>query len=204
MRKFLLAAIVPALALGAAACQVSTGGNGATSQTSGGNGQTGSAGVAVPNPAMTTPDQTAWNIFIEAVKPAGSSGTTFETWPSDAETFSPGAQPTGGKLLRAAAGLHLRPPVIPSVNPGGPAAQGGAAMHGLAVGTQPGSSGGPPNPTPPGVANPNGCDATQNPQTFEPGCDGAMQEEVRRNPSAGSGRPTRRPSRSTSRPTPSR
>ena len=163
MRKLLLAIVVPALVLGAAACQVSSG-NKAEAQASGGG--SGGSSAETPNPAMTAPDQTAWNVFIQAVAPAAGGGTTFETWASDTDTFTPGgAWPAGrGKP-------DLRAAVLPT------AAKGGAAHFTLGrpalrrqtaglQGTAAAAQQGIPNPPPP---------------TTEPGNDNNLVEEVRRN-----------------------
>lgn len=37
------------------------------------------------NPAMTAPDQVAWQLFIQANTRAGGSNSTFETWASDTD-----------------------------------------------------------------------------------------------------------------------
>jgi hypothetical protein len=39
------------------------------------------------NPAMNSPDQVAWRLFIQANTRAGGSNSNFETWPSDTDTF---------------------------------------------------------------------------------------------------------------------
>jgi hypothetical protein len=194
MRKVLLGLILPLLAFGASGCQVSSqsGNEGApVAEMSGGGGSVGS-GAAVANPAMTAPDQTAWNLFIEAVKP-GSGGSTFETWPTDADTFVPGAQAIGGNkaLLAVAPRPSLHAPVIPSMRAQLPSGQGGRTggnRHGLTAGMALAASGEVPNPPPPGPSigpdgKRTGCDSTQSAQTFEPGC-GAAKENVRRNPAA--------------------
>jgi hypothetical protein len=198
MKKYVSRAVMAVLAVGAAACQQGMAGN--TAQGEPGSGiQTASA--AVPNPAMSAPDQTAWNIFIAAVKPSGSSATTFETWASDTKTFAP--PPSGGPkaLTVEAPNSDLRPPIIPSLrhgtrtNAGGAGTQGGARA--LVVGASAPSGGGsstpppgqPPNPPPPGVnpggPNDNGCDNKANPQSFEPACEFnptmTVMENVRRN-----------------------
>ncbi|HEX5185067.1 MAG TPA: hypothetical protein VFW19_18165 [Allosphingosinicella sp.] len=91
MRKFLLALVLPALALGTAACQVGTqSGNG----TAAGAQESAAAGVGgpqAPEPAMNAPDKTAWDIFIEAVKPGAGSESAFQGWASDTDTFKPNA-----------------------------------------------------------------------------------------------------------------
>jgi hypothetical protein len=188
---------VPALALGAAACQVSTGGKaGSTGQASGGSsaGSSGGARTSIPDPAMTAPDQTAWTIFIDAVKPSGSAGITFDTWATDADTFSPGARPTTSEkaLLATAPRPSLHAPVLPSMRGllrSGQSAGTGGKLHALAAGMASGPSAGPPNPPPPGLSvdpsgNPTGCDSTGSKQTFEPACDSLTMENVRRNPAA--------------------
>jgi hypothetical protein len=154
----------------------------------------------IPNPAMTAPDQTAWNIFIQAVrpptpagpvKPGGLPPTTLQTWPSDADTFTKGAKPISN-VPRAADGIHQRRPVIPSIaaahqGSAGPGPQLSAEADDIGPQT-PASASQPPifNPTPPGLANPNGCNPGNpvDPQFYEPACDPGTVEEVRRNPSA--------------------
>jgi hypothetical protein len=182
MKKILFAALVPAVALTAATLV---------------NSQPRRAPPPVPvpvipNPAMTAPDMTAWQVFIQAVKPAGSAGTTFETWPSDADTFNKNAKPIAPNAAGAVDGIDQRPPVIPSIFRGDlPAAKAHVAAAADAaadddLGAQtPASASQPPifNPTPPGLAA-NGCDGTQKPSTYEPACDPGTVEEVRRNPSA--------------------
>ena len=165
MKKLLLTVIVPALALGAAACQVSTGGNSGTTAAQGSGGGT-AAATGVPNPAMTAPDQTAWNVFIQAVAPAAGGGTTFETWASDADTFTPGGTFPGKRDK-----LDLRAPALPTAGKTGVAhgtlgrpalRRQTAGLQGVAAGDQQGI----PNPPPP---------------TTEPGADNNLVEEVRRN-----------------------
>jgi hypothetical protein len=193
MKKILFASFVPAVALAAATVLNSQPRRAAPP-----------APVApIPNPGMTAPDMTAWNVFIQAVKPPAAAGpvtrplppTTFETWPSDADTFAIGAKPIGN-APRTADGIDQRPPVLPSAGsrgdlPSGPVPSGahlalGAGGSGKSPGAQtPASAAQPalPNPTPPGLAA-QGCDATYEPQYYEPACDANMVEEVRRNPSS--------------------
>jgi len=179
MKRIITGAAIALLALGAAACDRGSGDKPMVAASTAGGG-------AVPNPAMTAPDQTAWNVFIQAVKPSGSSPTTFETWPSDGQTFSP---PPQGKLMTAAEvtpAAGLRAPVIPSFRAEARkgAAPAGGGAHGLGAapaGAAAGAAGGPPNPLPPGLAA-SGCDGSQNPQTYEPACDPGTMEDVRRNP----------------------
>ena len=188
MKRILFATLVPAVALGAATMLSS---------------QPTPLAAPVPNPAMTTPDETAWSIFIQAVRPPTATSqikiklppTTFETWPSDAETFAVGAKPIS-TAPRPSTGIDQRPPVLPSVGtradlPRGPVASGahltlGAGGSGKSPGAEtPASAAQPalPNPLPPGLAA-QGCDATYEPQFYEPACDANMVEEVRRNPAA--------------------
>jgi len=42
---------------------------------------------ADPNPAMNTPDQLSWQLFIQVNTTAGGNNATFETWASDTDTF---------------------------------------------------------------------------------------------------------------------
>jgi hypothetical protein len=41
-----------------------------------------------PNPAMTAPDQFAWETFMQVNASAGGSNALFETWASDTDTFT--------------------------------------------------------------------------------------------------------------------
>ena len=47
----------------------------------------GPAPAADPNPAMSRPDQVAWESMAQIARPAGSDNVVFETWASDADTF---------------------------------------------------------------------------------------------------------------------
>ena len=47
----------------------------------------GPAPAADPNPAMSRPDQVAWELMAQIARPAGSDNVVFETWASDADTF---------------------------------------------------------------------------------------------------------------------
>lgn len=75
---------------------------------------------SVPNPAMTAPDQVAWQLFIQANTRAGGSNSTFETWASDTDMFQPNpvfpAAPTPPALRR---------PILPQVARQGVQAAGG-------------------------------------------------------------------------------
>jgi hypothetical protein len=63
-----------------------------------------------PNPALTAPDQVAWQLFIQANTRAGGSNSTFETWASDTDLFQPNPQfPT------APTPPVLRRPILPQV-----------------------------------------------------------------------------------------
>jgi hypothetical protein len=50
------------------------------------------AAQSISNPAMTAPDQVAWQLFIQVNNRAGSSSSVFETWASDTDTFKPDPQ----------------------------------------------------------------------------------------------------------------
>ncbi|OCX27984.1 MULTISPECIES: hypothetical protein [Bradyrhizobium] len=63
-----------------------------------------------PNPAMTAPDQVAWQLFIQANTRAGGSNSTFETWASDTDLFQPDPQ-----FPAAATPPALRPAILPQV-----------------------------------------------------------------------------------------
>lgn len=185
MRKTLGAALLCIAALTTAGCDRDAAAN---SQASGGG-----AG-AVPNPAMSMPDQVAWSVFVQAVTPTAGKGTAFETWPSDGDTFNPNAQIIGSGTGRTAPGIDQRAPVIPSIRagtlPGGPKQPTGHVVGVLGAEASvarpaAASSGQPPipNPLPPGSAK-GGCNASANPQTYEPACDPGTVEEVRRNVAA--------------------
>jgi hypothetical protein len=72
---------------------------------------TGSANAqSAQNPAMTAPDQVAWQLFIQANSRAGGTNSVFETWASDTDTFQLNPQfPTGPTAP------VLRRPVLPQV-----------------------------------------------------------------------------------------
>lgn len=56
-----------------------------------------------PNPALTDPDMTSWELFLEVnadAKTAGNNDALFETWASDADTFKVNPQwPTTPSVL---------------------------------------------------------------------------------------------------------
>jgi hypothetical protein len=64
----------------------------------------------VSNPAMTTPDETAWKLFVEANTAVDAKNAQFEAWASDGDTFKP--NPTFPTTPTAAG---LRPPVLPAL-----------------------------------------------------------------------------------------
>ena len=65
------------------------------------------AAQSTPNPAMNTPDQLAWQFFIQVNSRAGGNNALFETWASDTDTFKPIPQfPT------TATPLALRQPAV--------------------------------------------------------------------------------------------
>ena len=72
------------------------------------------------NPAMTAPDQVAWQLFIQANTRAGGSNSTFETWASDTDLFQPNPQ-----FPAAATPPALRPPILPQVAQEGVQQSGG-------------------------------------------------------------------------------
>jgi hypothetical protein len=72
------------------------------------------------NPAMTTPDQVAWQLFIQVNGRAGGSNSTFETWASDTDTFQPNPQFPAGPTPPA-----LRQPILARVAREGMQAAGG-------------------------------------------------------------------------------
>jgi hypothetical protein len=183
----MLLALVPAMAFATAACD---------GEAKGDSKGVKSASAGPLNPAMSAPDQVAWNLFIQAVTPTDGAGTALETWPSDTDTFQPGAHLS--KVARD--GLDARPPVIPGVRTGklAPAVLGGAhrspaaaapqangAAPATAVAPAPATAAAPATPSnlPPVVPNPQ-------PPSTEPGAavnaqgNPVVVEEVRRNPAA--------------------
>ena len=83
MKRWMMAALIPAIALVAASCENSKAdgakGDGKGLQTAGG---------AAPNPAMSAPDQVAWQLFIAAVATGANNAPAFESWATDGQTFS--------------------------------------------------------------------------------------------------------------------
>jgi len=81
------------------------------------------------NPALNSPDQVSWELFVKVTAPAGSKGNNnvlFETWASDQDTFAPNPTfPTAApspKILVVPALIRFapkRPGVRPHVLPGG-------------------------------------------------------------------------------------
>lgn len=61
----------------------------------------------VPNPAMTAPDEFAWQMFMQVNASAGGDNALFETWASDTDTFkmTPAFPTTPSPLA-------LHPPVV--------------------------------------------------------------------------------------------
>lgn len=88
MNKLFCAAMLSLLAIGASSCREDAGGNEATV----------AAANSDPDPAVNSPDETAWRLFVAAVTPTAADGpAAFETWASDGETFRPNATwPTDG------------------------------------------------------------------------------------------------------------
>ena len=80
----------------------------------------GASAQSVPNPAMTAPDQVAWELFIQANTRAGGSNSTFETWASDTDLFKP--NPT---FPAAPTAPVLRRPILPQIAREGVQAAGG-------------------------------------------------------------------------------
>jgi len=83
------------------------------------------------NPAMNTPDEVAWQLFIQVNTAAGASNALFETWASDTDTFQDSpqfpSQPTrisphapivpraGLEAIQAAGGLVPQIPPNPAI-----------------------------------------------------------------------------------------
>ncbi|WP_426435986.1 hypothetical protein [Bradyrhizobium genosp. P] len=68
------------------------------------------AAQSTPNPAMNSPDQLAWQFFIQVNTRAGGSNALFETWASDTDTFKVDPQfPT------TPAPLALHEPAVPGL-----------------------------------------------------------------------------------------
>jgi hypothetical protein len=161
MRKIALVALLfSGFALAGASCGSSSSSNSSTERKA-------APAAAVPNPAMTVPDETAWNLFIQAVGPAPGDGTLFETWASDTDTFTPGGKFPGTRDM-----LDLRPAILPEVDrairaPGGP--------HARLLAQAPGTTGAAPNAAAPAAG------AYPPAPSTEPGAADALVEEVRRN-----------------------
>jgi hypothetical protein len=62
-----------------------------------------------PNPALNTPDEVAWRLFIQVNTSVGRNAT-FETWASDTDTFRPNPQ-----FPAAPVAMSLHAPVVPAV-----------------------------------------------------------------------------------------
>ena len=60
------------------------------------------------NPAMNTPDEVAWRLFLQVNTAAGGSNATFETWASDTDTFQ--ANP---HFPSQATPVSPHPPIVP-------------------------------------------------------------------------------------------
>jgi hypothetical protein len=65
---------------------------------------------SVPNPAMTAPDQVAWQLFIQANTRGGGSNSTFETWASDTDLFQPNP-----RFPTTVTPPVLRRPILPQI-----------------------------------------------------------------------------------------
>ncbi|MDB5693172.1 MAG: hypothetical protein JWO81_2235 [Alphaproteobacteria bacterium] len=90
MRNVLFGLVLSILVLGTSGCHDSKQSNNAAApalRASAGFDSDGADGT-VPNPAMSTPDQVAWQIFVSAVAPVKGSTMTFQTWASDTDTFT--------------------------------------------------------------------------------------------------------------------
>jgi hypothetical protein len=92
---------------------------------------------ADPDPAMNHADQVSWSLFAEVTAPAASPGNhdvRFETWASDADTFTepprwPGATPSEKKLHREV----LTPRASPAPGSGQSVAPAGQNANGEEV-----------------------------------------------------------------------
>ena len=111
-------------------------------------------------------DKLSWSAFVAAVKPAGNGNLTFETWPTDAGTFSP----TPGLVADVAArqARRFQPSLLNAAHaPAGLRAQ-------LEAGGIPVDCGAPGNPASGNFPTPSAANPPAN----------CIAEEVRRNPSA--------------------
>jgi hypothetical protein len=86
-----------------------------------------------PNPALNSPDQQSWELFMTVNANAASAGNNnalFETWASDGDTFQPSpAWPSAAQMQIGSRALSLvlqqvHPRFAPRVVPGGPALVG--------------------------------------------------------------------------------
>lgn len=68
------------------------------------------AAQSTPNPAMSAPDQVAWQLFIQVNTRAGGNNATFETWASDTDMFQPNPQ-----FPATATPPALRRPILPAI-----------------------------------------------------------------------------------------
>ena len=87
---------------------------------------------STPNPAMTAPDQVAWQLFVQVNARAGGSNAAFETWASDTDTFTPNP-----KFPTTATPPALRRPILPEIARQGAQVAGGvrsAIAPGIAQG----------------------------------------------------------------------
>ena len=66
-------------------------------------------GKSQGNPAMNSPDEVAWQLFIQVNAQAGGSNALFETWASDTDTFKVNPQ-----FPVAPSPLTLHAPVVPT------------------------------------------------------------------------------------------
>lgn len=69
-----------------------------------------SAGQSTDNSALNSPDQVAWQLFIQVNTAAGGSNATFETWASDTDTFN-----MNPKFPTTPSSLAPHAPVVPKV-----------------------------------------------------------------------------------------
>lgn len=87
--------------------------------------------VLPPNPAMSTPDMFAWDLFTQVVRPT-AGGLMFETWASDTDTFGTAATPVFPAQRRAIQPRSGRPTLTMGNDAHGAGAITPSTLHDLA------------------------------------------------------------------------